>query len=408
MEVDSSRAIANLKELAGYGRCGTGVDRRSGTLADLESRRWLREEMRGAGLNARIDPIGTVVGRTSHARRLLIGSHTDTVRKGGWLDGSLGVIAGLEIARAVQKCAPDFALGVEVVSFADEEGQFLPLLGSKVFCGDVTSEEAGRLRNSEGQMLEDVIRSAGLATHPIARLAPDEHVGYLELHIEQGPVLESSGTALGVVTGIVGMRQDEIEFVGTANHAGTTPMRMRHDAAAALFQFAATWQQECTRLATDTTVWNIGHVLIEPGAHNVVADRAVATCQYRGLEDHQLDALEAAQHRCATKAAEEHRVHLRAKAVLRVPPTPMDRRMIDVMSEAAKSRGHSVRLMPSGAGHDAMTVGRHMPAGMLFVPSVGGVSHSVEENTTEESLACGIETLAAGFTRLAEICGEPS
>ena len=400
LTVDPHRVIKELRELANFGRCGAGVERRALTPIDVEARRWLLTRMLDAGLTAQIDAVGNVVGRTSHERRLLIGSHTDTVPKGGWLDGALGVIAGLEIARAVNQSDRNAAVGVEVVSFVDEEGYFHHLLGSKVFSGELSLADARTLRNVEGQTLAAALAAGNLASDTLARLDPLQHIAYLELHIEQGPVLETSRTQLGLVTDIVGIRQDRVTFFGEPNHAGTTPMNLRHDAAACLFGFAVDWAASCRALAGSNTVWNLGQIELDPGAHNVVAGRAVAICQYRDVDTERLQRMSAAIRESAAKAAVAHRTEFLIEEQAAVSPTAMHPKLINALEVSASALGATVRRMPSGAGHDAMIVGRHIPAGMLFVPSKGGVSHSMVEDTEQPDIRRGIEVLAGAVDQL--------
>ena len=220
IEIDPQRLMADLRKLATFGAVGTGVYRPAFSEADIAARRWLEARMREAGLEAEIDRYGNVYGRSPAASKaVLIGSHTDSVPKGGWLDGALGVIYGLEIARASLERASGAA--VDVISFQDEEGRYMPLLGAKSFCG--------MLRDDDPALA--AIGASRFSTAP-ARLDPARHRAYLEAHIEQGPKLEAARRRIGVVTGIVGIRRVRVTAHGQADHAGTTPMAMRKDAAA--------------------------------------------------------------------------------------------------------------------------------------------------------------------------------
>jgi len=212
--------LADLKQLATFGQSGNGVNRRSLTEVDVASRQWLCQRMREAGLEARIDGVGSVVGKTPHARRILLGSHSDTVPNGGWLDGAMGVIYGLEIARAMMEQTEAGDIGIEVISFIDEEGRFTPLLGSQVFCGEITAAKFAELATADGIPFEDARRQAGLSDQSVQRLDPEVHVAYLEAHIEQGPVLESLDTRIGAVTGIVGASQFRVRFQGPFSGSG--------------------------------------------------------------------------------------------------------------------------------------------------------------------------------------------
>lgn len=391
---DAGRLIDELRTLAGYGRCGTGVDRRALGAADCESRRWLVGRMREAGLAVQIDAVGNVVGRTGHARRIVVGSHTDTVPRGGWLDGALGVIAGLELAREIASHADDYACGIEVVSFSDEEGHFLPMLGSKSYCGELGDGAAGTLRNSAGQSLAECMRQLPEASSSLARLDPSVHRAFLELHIEQGPVLEAEGLDVGIVTHVVGARQDRVRFEGRANHAGTTPMGLRSDAAQALFRCAIAWSDACAALQIPGAVWNVAEASTGPAAANVVPELGAASFQYRAPAQDSLDRMGGLLVSVADEAAAVTRTGVSVERVFGLDPTPMDEALVEALEGQARRLVPRSRRMPSGAGHDAMVLGRHVPAAMLFVPSRGGVSHSTDEDTTPEQLARGLEVFA--------------
>ncbi len=225
--IDPDRLMGDLRTLAQFGKLGTGVDRTAFSEADMEARRWLLRRMEEAGLAVRIDGVGNVVGRgTGGGPAVLIGSHTDSVPKGGWLDGSMGVIYGLEIARAASESG-NGAIIVDVISFEDEEGAYKGLLGSASFCGEIGAEEIAGTRNIEGKSLTDALQAHGLDDVAPERLEKGRYAAYLEAHIEQGPRLEAQAKRIGIVTGIVGIRRFHIVFDGQADHAGTTPMDLR-------------------------------------------------------------------------------------------------------------------------------------------------------------------------------------
>jgi N-carbamoyl-L-amino-acid hydrolase len=204
--IDGDRLLSDLRHLASFGKVGTGVNRRALSAIDMEARAWLVGRMQAAGLATRIDGIGNVIGHTPHARRILIGSHSDTVPNGGWLDGALGVIYGLEVARAFMEQGGSGDIGIEIVSFSDEEGCFSTLLGSRSFTGELDWAKAVDAVNEDGTRLEDALAAAGLAGQGPARIDPAVHAAFLEAHIEQGPVLENLGARIGSVTAIAGLR----------------------------------------------------------------------------------------------------------------------------------------------------------------------------------------------------------
>ena len=248
LPIDPQRMLEDLRALAEFGKLGTGVNRRSLTPEDLAARDWLLERMQAAGLDARISTESAAwPGRTPGSRRhILIGSHTDSVPKGGWLDGSMGVMFGLEIARAWVEDGRSDDLGVEVISFIDEEGRFAGLLGSAAFTGKMAEADIGKLTDERGESLESALQAAGYAGRDLLRCEPARHAAYLEAHIEQGPVLETAGKRIGLVTDIVGVARCEVIFTGQADHAGTTPMGLRRDAAAALYAFADDFSRFCS------------------------------------------------------------------------------------------------------------------------------------------------------------------
>ena len=268
IKVNRDRMLSDLRELAGIGRFKTGVDRVALSPTDLEARRWLMRRMQEAGLEPHMDEVANVYGRdTNAARTLLIGSHTDTVPQGGWLDGAMGVIYALEIARAAKERGASSVIGIDVMSFQDEEGTYLAFLGSRTFCNNLTDPEIDAAKSGEVRL-----RSVLANVEPVAnphRLDPARHLCYLEAHIEQGPRLEQARRRIGVVTGVVGIRRFRIHSRGQADHAGTTPMSHRKDAGAALMRLAAQVAQEFPRLGSAESVWNIGSIILRPGAPGI-------------------------------------------------------------------------------------------------------------------------------------------
>lgn len=401
--INSERLLADLRGLATFGQFGTGVDRVSFSSPDLEARRWLHGRMREAALDARIDRVGNVYGRyPSAARTIVIGSHTDSVPKGGWLDGALGVIYGLEIARSLIEAGVAPALGVDVVSFQDEEGTYLPFLGSRSFCDEVSEAEIATAKSKDGTPLRAALASAKFEG-ALARRDPARHVAYLEAHIEQGPRLETDRRRIGIVTGIVGIRRFRILARGQADHAGTTPMGMRKDAGAALFRLATRIADEFPCIGGPDTVWNIGTIALRPGAANVVPSEGELVVEFRDTRTATLDALERSLLGWLSAARESGPVGIEAQPIARIAPTTMTADLGAVIAAVARGRGEEPLSLPSGAGHDAMVLGRFMPAAMLFIPSIGGRSHDVAERTSEADIVLGCEVLAGTVARLGEI-----
>jgi N-carbamoyl-L-amino-acid hydrolase len=401
--IDGDRLMADLRRLAEFGRVGTGVHRRALSGIDMDSRRWLIERMRAAGLEAECDGIGNVYGRTPHARRIVIGSHSDTVPAGGWLDGAMGVIVGLEIARAFLEKAGNGDIGLEVVSFSDEEGRFSTLLGSRSFTGDLDEAMAAEAVNEDGVSLARALGTAGLSGRARLRLDPAVHIAFLEAHIEQGPVLETRGARIGSVTAIAGLRGWTVRFEGRADHAGTTPMALRADAGAALCAFAVRFADFCRASGSPHSVWNGGAIGLSPGAHNVVPAQADYLLTVRDPSPDVLDRLAAGVVSVADAVAADHGVGWRKDDLFDLAPAQMDAALTAEIEMAARLHGVEPLAMPSGAGHDAMVLARYVPTAMLFVPSIGGRSHHVAEDTDEADILLGARILAEAVMRLCQI-----
>jgi N-carbamoyl-L-amino-acid hydrolase len=398
IKVNGDRLLSDLRELSSIGRFETGVDRVALSPADLAARRWVAERMRKAGLEPQMDEVANVYGRSAKARQsILIGSHTDTVPRGGWLDGALGVIYGLEIARTAAENGKPSSVGIDVISFEDEEGTYLAFLGSRTFCNDLKQHEIDAAKSGETRLRSAL---AGVARpSSISRLDPARHLCYLEAHIEQGPRLELAQRRIGVVTGIVGIRRFRIRTHGQADHAGTTPMAQRKDAGAALFRVASQVASEFPRLGSAETVWNIGSILLRPAAPNVVPSEGEMVLEFRDTEPAVLDTLEKMVHGWVEQLNRQF-CPAEMELMARVPPTPLATELAGVLAASSKARGEEPMHMPSGAGHDAMIVGRFIPAAMLFVPSIGGRSHDISEDTAEGDIVFGCEVLADAVDQL--------
>jgi N-carbamoyl-L-amino-acid hydrolase len=400
LSIDGDRLLADLRALSEIGRIGTGVRRLSFGAEDLEARNWLRQRMQESGLDAEIDGVGNVCGRMAEApRAILIGSHTDTVPSGGWLDGAMGVIFGLEVARTLRAAGID-DIGVDVISFADEEGTFIGTTGAKSFCGELSEEMVEAARNSEGVSLRQALADAGWAGQPMAQLDPRRHIAYLEAHIEQGPRLEAEDKRIGIVTAIVGMRRMRVRFTGRNDHAGTTPMTMRSDAGSALLHFGAQVLDRFAAIAGPESVWNVGGMQVRPGAANVVQSEAEVIVEYRDRSEAQLDRMEAEMRSLADDAATKAQATVAPEPVMRMQPAVMDARLAGHIEAAAEAHGAASMRLQSGAGHDAMVLARHLPTAMLFVPSIGGRSHDFSEDTSETDIRLGCQVLADAVARI--------
>ena len=403
MQLNHDRLLDSLRQLAQFGKSGTGVNRLSFTPEDRAARAWLLEQMRAAGLDARIDGIGNVYGQATDVdRAVLIGSHTDSVPKGGWLDGAMGVLYGLEVARARRESQASLAhVGVDVISFADEEGTYRALAGSLSFCGELSDTDIESATTTGGISLTEALTQAGYAGQPRARLDPGRHLAYFEGHIEQGPRLEVENQKIGIVTTIVGIRRSRLTCLGQADHAGTTPMHLRKDAGAALIKLCARLLERFEQARGELSVWNIGHIVFAPGAGNVVPNSAQALVEFR---DPQLSVLDRLQSEIDAAAAELDGgggVTVNVEHLLSIAPADMDASLVDTLETATRDRAVPAIRMPSGAGHDAMVLSRYLPSAMLFIPSIGGRSHDVAENTNEEDICLGADILADSLELLA-------
>jgi N-carbamoyl-L-amino-acid hydrolase len=351
-----------------------------------------------------MDGVGNVFGRSPQkSKGVLIGSHTDTQPQGGWLDGSLGVIYGLEIARAFAADQRTANFTVDVASWSDEEGTFMSMLGSRSFCGMLGVEDIQKAQNLQtDQFLPAALEQAGLTGIPPGKLDAHRYIAYLEAHIEQGPHLDAQGLRLGVVTAIVGIRTFRLTFKGQQNHAGTTPMDYRKDAGVALMKLAQVIHHEFPAQAGPRTVWTIGQVRLEPGSPSVVPGHAEMLLQFRDTDGEILEALAAKAADIVQKAHEQGPVKVVLEGVSpQIEPADMDRTVQECLAAAAETHapGNWIR-MPSGAGHDAQILARSLPAGMLFIPSIGGISHDIAEDTAEEDIVSGCRTLATATEAL--------
>ncbi len=393
--IDADRLLKDLRRLAEFGRYKTGVHRPTYSAEDVAARAWIAERMVEAGLDPMIDGIGNVIGRSpGQGPHLLIGSHSESQNHAGWLDGALGVVYGLEVARAVH--ADGGSGAVDVVSFADEEGHYGAFTGSRSFCGLLEEAEIDRLANRyDGTPLRSALERAGYAGRPRAQIEPARYEGFLEAHIEQGDYLESSGLRVGIVTSIVAIWQYRIVFEGAQNHAGTTRMAVRKDAGLALVRLAAALDQRFPEVAGERTVWTTGRITLDPGAPSIIPGRAEMLFQFRDVDPDRLARLERALEELVAEADAAGPCRCRLEALSRSVPKLMDGRFQDALEQAAERHAPGAHMrMPSAAGHDAQILAQRVPAGMLFVPSIGGISHHWSENTADADIALGCQVMA--------------
>lgn len=393
--IDTDRFLRDLNELRRIGAYKTGVHRPTYSPQDMESRRWLMERLAECGLEASIDGIGNVYGRhKGPGPHLLVGSHIESQNQAGWLDGALGVVAGVALARA--------GLPVDVCAFADEEGHFEGgFLGSRSIIGELGEEEMDRSRSrNDGQPLRDALAAAGLAGKPRMQLEPGRHKGFFEMHIEQGTNLESKGLRVGVVTGIVAIWQWLIRFEGQQDHAGGTTMAERRDAGLSAVRLLAAIDAEFPRICGERSVWTTGRITLEPGAPSIIPGSAEVLFQFRDVSVPVLERMEAALRSLVQESNRREKCPATLTQKSRATPAICDPAMMAALEAAAQEEAPGAwTRMPSGAGHDAQYIAKRMPAAMLFTPSIGGISHHWAEDTKEEDLALCCQVLGSAAER---------
>ena len=391
MQINAERFLEDLHTLRSFGASGVGkgVVRPAYSNADILARRWLSDRFVDAGLCVEIDDMGNQFG-LADGPSLLIGSHSDSQPEGGWLDGALGVIAALEVARC---CREAGGPAISVVSFQDEEGRFGVTTGSAVWAGHLTLAQADVLTDHAGVTLAEARRAlADMVTGPVD---PDQFTGFIELHIEQGPALDQSGEQIGVVTDIVGIRDMKVTFEGQQNHAGTTPMHLRRDAFQAVSAFNVLLNDRLQKVVTPSSVWTIGHLSLHPNASSIVPGKAVFGMQWRDGDANRLARMEQIIWDTAQDVAKDRGMALEFGQMLGLEPVAMNVDLRAALVRAAQEVAPGKwREMPSGALHDATNVSRLMPVAMLFVPSIDGISHAFAEDTDEADLVAGVEVLA--------------
>jgi len=400
--VDGARVLADLNALRSIGAYKTGVHKPSFSEPHMRSLQWLAQRLPEAGLAATIDGIGNVLGTSAKSGpKLLAGSHLESQNYAGWLDGPLGVVYALEAARVIN---PDSGTNgaVEVASWCDEEGHFGHFLGSRSYVGAVSEDEIDAARDrTSGKTMRDALRDAGLAGQPRANAERGRHIGYIEAHIEQGETLESGNLKIGVVTSIVGIWQYRITFAGEQNHAGTTRMTVRRDAGLALAQFCVAIDERFPGLSGPRTVWTTGRITLDPGAPSIIPGAAEMLFQIRDEDPAVIDRLEDFLRSMAADVTAQGRCSVAVERLRTGAPAMMDAAFQQAIEAAslAFAAGKSLR-MPSGAGHDAQILATIMPAGMLFVPSIGGISHHWNENTADADIVTGAEVFVEACRHL--------
>ena len=405
-----------MRDLNAIGRIGIGdhgaVTRLVFSIKELRSRQVLIHLMRQAGLNIHIDGIGNIFGRMEgsepKAPAVLAGSHLDTVIHGGKYDGPVGVIGALEAVRTIAENNIMVRSPLEVACFIGEESSRFGFstLGSSLVAGEVHPKDLANAVDSQGTKLADVLSSLGISAKNLHGLTRDPKglKAYLELHIEQGPILEAKGIRIGLVTSIAAPSRFKVIFTGQADHSGTTPMEMRKDALVASAQFIEYVEKICLKYSSmekGRVVGTVGAMKIEPGVINAVPGRAELSVDIRSTSAQSKERVARSVKTYAQEIARKRGIGVEVLAIREENPVPLDKRLLRVTREVCEMKNIIYEIMPSGAGHDAMQMAKITPAGMIFIPSQRGISHNPLEWTDPADIALGAQLLMETMIRVA-------
>ncbi len=405
-----------MRDLNAIGRIGLGdrgaVTRLVFSIKELRSRQVLIHLMRQAGLAIHIDTIGNIFGRLEGKEpktpAVLAGSHLDTVIHGGKYDGPVGVIGALEAIRTIDEHKVPVRSPLEVVCFVGEESSRFGFstLGSSLVAGEVHAKDLAHAVDAQGTKLAAVLSSLGIASNQLRQLQRDPKgvKAYLELHIEQGPILEAIGKKIGLVTSIAAPSRFRIIFHGQADHSGTTPMEMRKDALVASAQFIAYVEKVCRQfssMAKGRVVGTVGAMKIEPGVINAVPGRTELLVDIRSTSAPAKKHVTRLVRRQAHEIARRRGMRVEVLTIREETPVPLDKRLIKITREICEDKGIPYQIMPSGAGHDAMQMAKITAAGMIFIPSRRGISHNPLEWSAPDDIGIGTQLLMETMIRIA-------
>ncbi|WP_312997675.1 Zn-dependent hydrolase [Leclercia sp.] len=396
LQINGQRLIDSLFAL---GECGAleggGVCRLAATAEDKAGRDFVVARMKALGLDISIDEIGNVTGVYAGEEALpmvMMGSHIDTVGTGGLYDGNYGVMAGLEVIATLQEAGIRPRRPLAVTFFTNEEGvRFQPdMMGSVVFAGEYPLETALAAKDRDGITLDEALQAIGYKGE---RRPGDMSVdSYVELHIEQGPILDKEGTDIGVVTGVQGISWQELTLTGVSNHAGTTPMSMRHDAGLAAARIAVFARELAMTLGGDQ-VATVGHISVKPNLINVIPNQVVMSVDLRNTNNAILKLAEQRLADFIATTAQDEGVEITSRSLVRFDPVIFADDIVNAVEDEAQRQGLSFRRLPSGAGHDAQFMASLCPSGMIFVPCVDGISHNINEHSDPKDLIAGANVL---------------
>lgn len=406
ISIDAARLLGRIEQLGQIGRDGEDrLVRLAASDADKQGRDALVSWMKEANLEVAVDKIGNIFGiwRASSEddqAPIMIGSHIDTVINAGVYDGCYGVLSGIEVIQTLQTAGFVPSRPIVVAAFTNEEGvRYTPdMMGSLVYAGGLSVEDALSSVGTDGSLLGEELARIGYAGSDVpVFLKP---LAYVELHIEQGPVLEKEGIQIGAVENLQGISWQRITIEGVANHAGTTPISMRSDAGYAAARVISFLRERATSSQTPT-VATVGCISFEPNAVNIIPSRAVFTVDLRDPNEHSLQTEEAALRTYLTELAAAEGVTITTERMVRFEPVTFDATIVRIVEAASEQRGLTCKRMTSGAGHDAQMMARICPAAMIFVPSIGGISHNPREFTAGPDLVAGANVLLDVISNLA-------
>lgn len=405
--IDARQLMQDLAALARFGAGpGGGLTRPAYGEAYRQAQDWLVTQMKAAGLATRIDGAGNIIGRLGPQTgpAIVCGSHIDTVPDGGAFDGALGVLAGVAAARVLSARVGILPLAFEVIAFSDEEGAYLGEAGARAMTNTLDIDEVLNARSADGKAMVEAIAAFGLDTMGFAGAARPaaDFQAYLELHIEQGPVLEAEGLDIGVVESIVGLHTSELTFHGQASHAGTTPAPMRRDAFRAAAEAVAACFERVETCFPPEARLTFGRAEVQPGASNVVPARVVLSREIRAGSEALIESVVEETSEIAKGVAESHAVGLAFRMVSREAPAAMSETLVNLVETVCKRSKVRFRRMTSGAGHDAQILAQHCPTAMIFVPSRDGISHNPDEHTDPAQIETGANVLLATILQLME------
>lgn len=367
----------------GYNQEDQGIYRQGFSDEDMRARFWLEGQFAELGLAHHMDGAGNVIGRYGdpEQKALIIASHLDSVPAGGMFDGVLGVMAGLECVRVIKENSIPLKHALEVIATSEEEGRFGGMLGAQALTGNLKLDWLERAKDHNGQLLRDAMAACQLPYHLALDAArdPDSLIGFLELHIEQGPVLEQSNMTIGVVEGISGVFKWLIRFIGKADHAGTAPMNLRSDAFMGVADFAHEIARIIDEEGTDKSRLTIGSVELKPGFAHTVPGQVEFTLVGRDMSEDIMQNLAESCRKVLSAIARRHKLMFEYEQMSWLEPKPCSKEMMNLLERHSERLGYKTMIMPSGAGHDAQFFTDITPTGLLFIPSVGGVSHAPDE-----------------------------